>query len=277
MSVALITGCSSGFGLLSAIRLAQGEMTVVATMRDLERGTALSEACIHAGVEVEVERLDVTDSDSIARVTRAVLDRHGRIDILINNAGYGLQGAVEATTIAQAQALFETNFFGTLRMIQAVLPIMRNQQTGVIVNISSLAALVTNPFSGLYSASKSALESLSEALHYEVSPYGIRVAIIEPGSFPTSFDNRVTAEAECAEVYSKRLARWGEAYGRLPGKDTPADPSLVAQAVYEAVTDEDFPLRRLVGQDAELIAALRAELDDGSFEATVRATLDFWD
>lgn len=278
MAVALVTGCSSGFGLLSAVRLARADMTVVATMRNPDMGQRLHDALSAEGLHAEVEPLDVTDEDSVARTVEMVLARHGRVDVLVNNAGAGLQGAVEATTIAQAQALFETNVFGVMRMIQAVLPAMRNQASGVIVNISSLAALVTNPFSGVYSASKRALEALCEALHYEVSPYGVRIVLLEPGSFPTAFDaSRSSAEGEVVPIYAERLARWNEAYGRLPGRGEPADPALVAEAVAEAATDPEFPLRRLVGRDAESIAALRASLDDAAFEATVREILSFHD
>lgn len=277
MTVALLTGCSSGFGLLSAVRLARAGMTVVATMRDLDRGTMLRDTLCAEGLRAEVEQLDVTEEASVLRAVDGVLARHGRIDVLVNNAGFGLQGAVEATTIAQAQALFDTNFFGVMRVTQAVLPAMRNQGGGVIINISSLAALVTNPFSGVYSASKRALEALCEALHYEVSPHGIRIALLEPGSFPTAFATRPSAQGAVAPIYAERLARWNEAYGRLPGKDEPADPALVAEVVAEAVADPGFPLRRLVGRDAESIAALRGSLDDAAFEATVREILAFHD
>ncbi len=277
MAVALLTGCSSGFGLLSAVRLAEGGMTVVATVRDLDRDARLRCALADAGVEAEVDQLDVTDVVSVDRSVEGVLSRHGRIDVLVNNAGVGLEGAVEATTIAQAHAVFDTNLFGMMRVTQVVLPIMRNQGAGVIVNISSLAALVTNPYSGVYSASKRALEAVCEALHYEVSPHGIRIAVIEPGSFPTAFGLRPCAVGEVAPIYDERMARWNEAYARLPGKGEPADPARVADAVFEAATDPGFPLRRLVGDDAEMIAALRGSLDDAAFEEAVRGFLSFWD
>lgn len=249
----------------------------MATMRDLERSSELRKACADAGLDIDVNQLDVKDADSIESAVQGAIARHGRIDVLVNNAGYGFQGAVEATTIDQARALFDTNVFGVMRVTQAVLPYMRAHGSGVIINISSLAAIATNPFSGVYSASKRAIEAISEALHYEVSPFGIRVAIIEPGSFPTEFGEKQSALGDTAAAYADRLTLWNEAYGRLPGRDEPADPSLVAEVVFEAATDANFPLRRLVGSDAEMIAALRAELDDANFEATVRSYLNFWD
>jgi NAD(P)-dependent dehydrogenase (short-subunit alcohol dehydrogenase family) len=187
-----------------------------------------------------------------------------------------MHGAIEDTSDAQAKDLFETNFFGTLRVTRAVLPSMRAQGSGVIVNISSLAAIVTPPFGGMYSATKCALEAVSQAMHFELAPFGVRVHLIEPGGFDTAFgSNRRDASGT---AYTDLMARWELAYAKVPGRDAgPADPGRVADAVYEVAIDPSAPLRRLVGDDAELLGALRKQLDDAELERTVRSQLEFWD
>jgi NAD(P)-dependent dehydrogenase (short-subunit alcohol dehydrogenase family) len=205
-----------------------------------------------------------------------VLDTHGRVDVLVNNAGMGMHGAIEDTSDSQTKDLFETNFFGPLRVTRAVLPAMRAQGSGVIVNMSSLAAVIPPPFAGMYSATKCALEAVSQAMHFELAPFGVRVHLIEPGGFDTAFDaNRQDA---IGTAYNDLMARWEIAYARVPGRDGgPADPAKVADAVYDLVNDPSAPLRLLVGDDAELLGALRKQLDDTELERTIRSQLEFWD
>ena len=279
MGVALITGCSSGFGLLSALHFARAGEAVVAAVRDLSDGEPLSAARAAEGLELQVLALDVTDATSVERAVGQALEWHGRIDVLVNNAGHGLSGAVEETTDADARALFDTNLFGPLRLLRAVLPGMRAQRSGVVVQVSSIAGRVSAPFAGVYSATKFALEAVSESLHYELRPFGIRVAIIEPGTYATGFrrNRRAAGLSGDASPYSAVRQRWEVAAAGLPGRDQPGEPALVAAALYDAATRSDHPLRRLVGTDAELIAALRRDLDDDDFERTVRSALDFWD
>lgn len=277
MTVALITGCSSGFGLHTAVHFARAGDTVIAGMRDPSRGSALATACRRDGLVVDVVPLDVTDGASVSTSVSHALETHGRIDVLVNNAGRGLSGAIEDTGDDQARALFDVNLFGPLRMIRSVLPAMRAQGAGVVVNVSSIAGRVSAPFAGVYSASKYALEAVSEALHYEVRPFGVRVAVVEPGVFATALrDNRDVADPE-GSAYSGVRRRWEAARARLPGLEETAQASAVAAAVYEAATRPDHPLRRPVGADAELLATLRADLDDATFEQTVRTALDFWE
>jgi NAD(P)-dependent dehydrogenase (short-subunit alcohol dehydrogenase family) len=278
VAVCLITGCSSGFGLATALHFARAGETVVAGVRHVNRATELEHWCAREGLAVDVVTLDVDDEASVARAVAGVVDAHGRLDVLVNNAGVGLSGAIEESTDADVRQLFETNVFGPLRLLRAVLAVMRHQGGGVVVNISSLSGVVSAPFSGVYSATKFAVEALSEALHYEVKPFGIRVAIVEPGRFATTAfnDNRLVAGPD-ASPYSERRHRWDAAMERLPGRDQPAEADAVALAVYEAATRDDHPLRCLVGADAELVAGLRRDLDDAGFEHTVRTALDFWD
>lgn len=278
MAVVLITGCGSGFGLLSALRFARAGEVVVAGVRDARRAEALRDAQAAEGLAVEVIELDVGEPASVEAGVARVLAEHGRIDVLVNNAGRGMSGPVEETTDADARSLFDTNLLGPLRMVRAVLPSMRARRSGVVVQVSSIAGRVSAPFAGIYSATKFALEAMSESLHYEVRPFGVRVVIVEPGSFPTGFDERRRHVGPGdGSPYGPLHRRWEEASARLPGREQTADPDAVAAAIHRAATRPDHPLRCLVGADAELIDGLRRSLDDAAFEHTVRQALDFWE
>ncbi len=279
MAVVVITGCSSGFGLLSALHFARQGDTVYATMRNTAKAVELEQAKQAESLPIEVLQLDVTDDASVAAAARHVLDAAGRVDVLVNNAGLGHHGPIEDTDLAGAREIFETNFFGALRVTNAFLPAMRKQGSGVIVNVSSLAAPVTPPFTGIYAASKRALEGISEALHYEMHPFGVRVAIIEPGGFETSIEqNRRMAERFTeGSAYLGIEQRFTQSLSRLPAAAERADAQIVAEAIYHAVHDEQPKLRYLVGQDAEGIGGLRRQLDDTQFEQTMRQALDFWE
>jgi NAD(P)-dependent dehydrogenase (short-subunit alcohol dehydrogenase family) len=192
--VVLVTGVSSGFGWAIAKSLAAAGNRVFGTAR-------LSGA--HESDGFTMLRLDVTQDDSVAACVSAVVGTAGRIDAVINNAGSGIAGAIEDTTVAEAQAQFETNFFGTHRVCRAVLPQMREQRAGVIINMSSLAGRIAVPFQGFYSATKFAIEAYTEALRMEVRPFGIAVSMIEPGDFATAFtaNRRITTASTPASPY----------------------------------------------------------------------------
>ncbi len=179
--VVLITGASSGIGRACAQALHQAGYTVYGTSRRPDA---------HPDLPYPLLPLDVTDPDAAQAVVRTVHQREGRLDVLVNNAGWGIAGAIEDTTPEEALALFQVNFFGVHHMLRAALPLMRAQGHGLVVNISSLAGRVGLPFQGFYSASKFALEGLSEALALEVAPFGIQVVVIAPGDFRTDFFNR---------------------------------------------------------------------------------------
>jgi NAD(P)-dependent dehydrogenase (short-subunit alcohol dehydrogenase family) len=278
VAVALVTGCSSGFGLLTALHGTRLGHTVVAAVRRPDRADALCQAADHEGLPIDVVALDVTSEASVAAAVDEAVQRHGSIDVLVNNAGIGIRGAVEDVSVDEAREVFETNVFGVMRVTRAVLPVMRRAGTGVIVNVSSIAGRVSPPFGGVYAASKHAVEALSDALHYEVRPFGVRVAVVEPGSFPTRFDDNRRVAGRPGSPYAGLQARWDDAYDRVPGREGgPADPHVVAEAIWEVATDPEAPRRRLVGDDAELLGGLWADLDDAAFEHTVRAALDFWD
>ncbi|MGB9723328.1 MAG: SDR family oxidoreductase [Chloroflexia bacterium] len=196
--VVLITGASSGIGQACARYLAGQGYRVFGTSRRPEASAA----------DFEMIPMDVTDDDSVRRGVEEVMRRASRLDVLVNNAGFGLAGSVEDTTPEEAREQMETNFFGTLRLCRAVLPIMRAQRSGTIVNIGSLAGLIALPFQGLYSASKFALEGLTEALRMEVRPFGIRVVLIEPGDTRTNFTaRRRRTRASGGSPYAERMER----------------------------------------------------------------------
>lgn len=279
MAVVLITGCSSGFGMLASLVFARKGDTVYATMRDTGKAGALQEAASKENLTVNVLQLDVTDEASVQQAVRKVLDAEGRIDVLVNNAGIGHHGPIEETDDGETKEIFETNVFGPLRTVRAVAPQMRAQKSGTIANVSSLAGVVAPPFDGIYSGSKHALEALSEALYYELHPFGVRVLLIEPGGFATNIENtrRISRRYTEGSPYAELDQRFTQALTRLPAAAERADPQIVADLIYDAVNDKEPKLRYLVGQDAEMIGGLRRQMDDATFEKTMRQSLDFWD
>ena len=279
MAIVLITGCSSGFGQLAALHFARKGDTVYATMRDTSKARVLEAARDKEKLSIKIVPLDVTDEASVAGAVRHVVSEAGRIDVLVNNAGIGAQGPLEETADEEAKEIFETNFFGALRATRHALPQMRQQKSGTIVNVSSLAGVVCPPFDGIYSASKHALEAMTEALHYEVHPFGVRVALVEPGGFETNIGNtrRVPRRYTEGSPYAALHQRFEASLAKLPGGGQRGDAQIVAEKIYEAVHDKEPKLRYLVGQDAEMIGGLRKQMSDEQFEQTMRQALDFWD
>jgi NAD(P)-dependent dehydrogenase (short-subunit alcohol dehydrogenase family) len=240
--VVLITGASSGIGQTCAEYLAGRGMTVYGASRSLQGGDA---------GRYRTLRMDVTDDASVRAGVQQVLERHGRIDVVINCAGYGIAGAVEETDPQEAMAQFNTNFFGAHRVCRAVLPMMRQNRSGVIINISSLAGLLAVPFQAFYSASKFAMEGMTEALRMEVRPFGIRVALIEPGDFKSEFPaNRVnTADSVKSGVYRELLERCVGVM-REEEKNGKA-PVPVARLAERIINDPSPRLRYTVGPFGE--------------------------
>lgn len=261
MARALITGCSTGIGRATAVALTARGHEVVATARRLSALDGLDVA--------DRLELDVDDDASVAAAVAAA----GEVDVLVNNAGWEAGGPVERVPIDAAKAMFETNVFGVVRMVQAVAPAMRERGAGTIVNVTSMAGRVAAPLNGFYSASKFAAEALSESLHYELGHFGIRIVIIEPGEIATNFGDNVRRFGEDTAPWDELRAQWDESFGVLGGGEPAPGPELVATAIADAIEAEDPPLRIPVGTDAELIAAVRATNDDAAFEATMRATL----
>jgi NAD(P)-dependent dehydrogenase (short-subunit alcohol dehydrogenase family) len=279
MAVVVITGCSSGFGMLTALEFARCGDTVFATMRNTARAGRLRTGAEAAGLSVEVLQLDVNDSRSVDAAIDEVIGRAGRIDVLVNNAGFSISGPVEEFDDDEVLAVFETNVFGVIRVTRAVLPHMRSQGSGAIINVGSIAGKVTAPFGGIYAGSKHAVEALSDALHYELHPFGIRVVLIEPGAFETEIlDNLCPARRFTdRSVYLEADRRFAEAREKLPGGSQRADAQIVAGVIVDAAKAEQPERRYLVGQDAELTAGMHKKMSDEEFEKAIRTMLDFWD
>ena len=250
MSVVLITGCSSGIGLETALAFARRGDATYASMRDTGKGRRLLERAEAQGSPMEVLELDVTDEASVESAVRAVERRHGAIDVLVNNAGIADSGPVETIAIEQARAIVETNLWGPVRVIRAALQAMRVRGAGVIVNVSSAAARVpAMPYNGFYAASKHALGALSESLAWELAPFGIRVACIEPGLFATEISAKSWAAVDPSSPYGADH-RWVNDFFVINGEASGGDPALVAEAVVRAAHDPATPLHNLVGDAA---------------------------
>lgn len=256
--VVLITGCSSGFGLGLAIDLAHHGFSVVATMRDLERRAELDARAHESAVSLDVRSLDITSQDSISAGVEHVMRAHGRIDALVNNAGFSFGGCAYDMTMAEYRQVFETNFFGTVALTKAVLPMMIEQRAGRIIQVSSLNGRIALPSSSAYSASKFALEGFSEALRYELRPHGVWVSIIEPGGFKTDIGrNRGYARAGTDPSspflsMSQGLQAFYEAqYLRRPS------PKPVIQTIRRVLTTPKPHLRYVVGKDARALLLIK--------------------
>lgn len=276
----LITGCSSGFGLLTAVELAARGHDVAATMRDPDRGGALRAACDDAGVTVHVVALDVQDEVSVARGVDDAVAHLGGLDVVVNNAGIEVRGPVELVSDDEVRAQFDTNVFGLLRVVRTTVPHLRASPAGVVVNVSSIAGVIARPFAGIYAASKHAVEAVTEALHFELGLFGIRVHSVQPGQFPTGLAaNTITAGAFSPEAdgYWHIAEQLEAAVKGLTGGGEPPDPALVARTVADIVEDADAPLRTPVGVDADLIVGARHGATFEEYEVLMRSALDHWE
>jgi NAD(P)-dependent dehydrogenase (short-subunit alcohol dehydrogenase family) len=260
----LITGCSSGFGEAAARLFAARGWNVIATMRRPENGHGIAEAD-----NVFVTRLDVEDRDSIDAAIAAGLDRFGRIDVLINNAGFGLFGIFEATPRAKVLEQFAVNVFGVMDTTRAILPHFRANRSGVIVNVSSGAGVFALPLISLYTASKFALEGFSESLWYELASLGIRMKIVEPGGVgETKFGQRSIAEAaatEPLEDYAPFFAAGVKVFETLAAAPTGATSQGVAEVLYAAATDGTDQLRYVATDDIKPLVAARRETSEAEY------------
>jgi NAD(P)-dependent dehydrogenase (short-subunit alcohol dehydrogenase family) len=264
--VVLITGCSSGIGQATARFFADEDWKVVATMRHPEqRETDLK------GVEnVDLVHLDVLDPASIREAVRQTMEKHGRIDVLVNNAGYAVEGVFEAATPEQARRQFDTNVLGLMDVVREVLPVMREQKRGTIVNLSSVGGRMAFPMYALYNSSKFAVEGFSEALQYEVRPHNIKVKVIEPGVIKTDFYGRsmvmakkegLTAYDEFAEAAMRGIERNGRAG---------SPPEIIAMCIYHAVNDGKWKLRYHAGKYSGLMLAMRKFMPDRAVFGFIR-------
>ncbi len=269
--VALVTGCSSGIGLESALALAREGYAVRAGVRDESRAGPLSEAAAAESLDVQTVRLDVADGESVREATESVLRDAGAVDVLVNNAGYGLFGCVEDISLDDMRAQFETNFFGAVALIQRLAPSMRARKAGRIINISSVAGRIGFPCSPAYVSSKFALEGLSECMRYELGPHGIETVIIEPGVIKTPFMDNIVVPESADSPYAEITQKVISGIKMMASLGTP--PSEVARTVVKAATEDNPPPRYVVGNDASMFLETRASMTDAEFEEYIKKEL----
>ncbi|AHF15280.1 SDR family oxidoreductase [Niabella soli] len=262
----LITGCSSGIGRMTAKYFQEKGWNVVATVRKFSD----SDAELTNLGNVLVTELDVTKEDTIKSTVEQAVTKFGKIDVLLNNAGYGSYGILEATPEQKIRMQFEVNVIGLLLVTKNVIPIMRKQGSGIIINISSMGGKITFPMGTLYHGSKFAVEGMSEALSYELSAIGIQVKMIEPGVINTnfatsSFDLNIDPALTEYQDFTDRVLKAFEAGANG------SEPVLVAETIYKAATDGTNQLRYIAGPDAEQIIAARKQMDDPEYLALIRS------
>jgi NAD(P)-dependent dehydrogenase (short-subunit alcohol dehydrogenase family) len=270
--VAVVTGSSTGIGFETSLLLARNGFYTYATMRNLDKSKAITSLKQKEKLSLEILQLDVTADESVKEAINKITSEQERIDVLINNAGYALVGAFEELSIEEFKEQYETNVFGVIRVTQAVLPIMRNQRCGTIVNISSIAGKIGFPITSAYVSSKFALEGVSESMAYEIEQFGIKVILIEPGVIKTNFDNNLkigkrvhnNQNSSYAEMTQKRITGFKSRFEN-------GSPSIdVAKVILKAITSENpTKLRYLVGNDAFKLIKIRNNVSDKKFRKLV--------
>ena len=268
--VAVVTGSSSGIGFETSLTLARNGFHTYATMRNLEeKSNHITNMAKKENLPLKAIQLDVNTEKSVIEGINRISEETKRIDVVVNNAGYALMGALEETSMDEIKALFETNFFGALRVMQAVIPTMRKQRKGKIVNVTSVAGRIALPLNSVYHGTKFALEGLSESIQYELESFGIKIILIEPGGVGSNFiKNLKMATAKASDPtrspYRRIENRMQEAFKKI--EQNGIHPSEVARVILDAVTSEDPQLRYLVGNDASTIMEARKNMSDREFE-----------
>jgi NAD(P)-dependent dehydrogenase (short-subunit alcohol dehydrogenase family) len=274
-NVALVTGSSSGIGFETALHLARNGFKTYASMRNLEKSKNITQVANKEKLPLEIIQLDVNNDTSVKEaIDKIVAAEYQRVDVLVNNAGYGLFGALEDLSIAEIKAQFETNFFGVIRVTQKVLPVMRQQKSGTIVNISSVGGRMGLPGLSAYHSTKFALEGLSESISYELEPFGIKVVVIEPGFIRTNIMNSsmIAKKAQDPKSPYFSLTQQLERSFKSAMQNTSASspPEEVAKVVLQAVTSESPKLRYAIGNDAASIIQAKTTMSDIEFGGLIK-------
>ena len=271
--VAIVTGSSSGIGLATSLALARNGYLTYATMRNLAKRDSIQSTAEKQHLSIRTVQLDVTDENSVKNAIQSILSESGRIDLLVNNAGYGLTGALEDIRIDEIRALYETNLFGVIRVTQAVLPTMRKQASGRIINISSGAGRIGYPGGSAYVSSKFALEGLSESMAYEIEQFGIRTVLVEPGFVRTNFGENIVIAKKAQDPnspYSQMMMQMKSSSYRRRMIENASDADLVASVVVEAATAKEPNLRYLAGKDVQQMVAVKKNMSDEEFQKMIR-------
>tara|TARA_B100001750_G_C15506260_1_gene600566 strand:- start:1519 stop:2352 length:834 start_codon:yes stop_codon:yes gene_type:complete len=271
--IALVTGCSSGIGLETSLALGREGFYTFATMRDLNKNHEIKQSIEKENLPIEIIEMDVDDDQSVNSAVNNILEKKEKIDILVNNAGYGMWGTVEDVSIQEFKEQFETNFFAIIRMIQKIAPIMRKQNNGHIVNISSVAGRIGFPVSPAYISSKFALEGLSESLRFELMPFGINVIIIEPGVIKTNFFNsmKMSKNSQKESAYNDITDRVISGVKMMAEMGT--HPKEVADTIIKAIKEEKPLPRYIVGNDAMMFLEAKKMKTDIEFENYLKKEL----
>ena len=270
--VAVVTGSSSGIGYETALTLARNGFLTYATMRNLNKSENIKKVATKENLPIRIHQLDVTDDVSVKNTVQAILSETGRIDVLVNNAGYGLNGTFEDLAMDEIKAQYETNVFGLIRTTQSVLPIMRRQKYGIIVNISSGAGRFGFPGGSAYVSTKFAVEGLSESMSYELEPFGIKVVIVEPGVIRTNFVTVVAKKSQDSNsTYSQIMQKTATVFENMMANAS--SPDLVAKVVLNAVTNENPNLRYLAGKDVETWLDSKRNMSDEEFYKMMKQNL----
>ena len=270
--VALVTGSSSGIGFETALALARENYFTFATMRNTGKAGKIQEIAKKENLNLEVIELDVDKEESIKSAVKKIQEKKGRVDVLVNNAGYGLFGCIEDISIGELKAQFETNFFGLVRIIQEVAPIMRKIGSGIIVNISSVAGRIGFPGTPAYISSKFALEGLSECMRYELSPFGIKTIAIEPGVIKTNFFSSMkVTKGKPDSPYKEITEKVMNGVKMMAEMGTPAEE--VAKTIIKAIKTEEPLPRYIVGSDASMFLEAKKMKTDMEFENYIKKEL----
>jgi NAD(P)-dependent dehydrogenase (short-subunit alcohol dehydrogenase family) len=271
MKTVLITGTSKGIGLETALSFGRAGYKVFATMRNPDGASDFKQTIKNESLDISISKMDVDSDASVKACMRTIIKEYGSIDVLVNNAGIERHGSVEEMSIDDFQAIMNTNYLGVLRCTKEVLPDMRKNKKGCIINVASVAGHIANSPLGGYAASKYALEAISEALAQEVKPFNVKVSIIEPGIINTQMANDISVDEASIYPHSKRQAGLFAA-----ALKTPTPPTLVADKILEVAENNNWKLRHPIGPDAEPFIAWRATMSDEQWVDWNAASDDDW-
>jgi NAD(P)-dependent dehydrogenase (short-subunit alcohol dehydrogenase family) len=276
IKVAVVTGSSSGIGFETSLLLARNDYYTYATMRNIDKSHKIKDTAKQDNLPLEVLQLDVNDEKSVKNAFAKIIEDKQRVDLLINNAGYDVMGPVEELSLDDFKSQFETNFFGLIRVTKEVIPIMRSQNKGTIVNVSSIGGRIGFPLNSAYQSSKFALEGFSESMRYELEEFGINVILVEPGVIKTNFFENIKVNENSAKKtspYAPLMQKGYEGWKPMLEGSSSSSPQDVAEVILKAVKSNNPEIRYLVGNDAVSLIEKRKNMTDKEFENWIKESL----